>query len=43
MSFLGERLARYKLPRAVTFLGELPKTAIGKIDKKLLAAEGDPS
>jgi fatty-acyl-CoA synthase len=38
--FLGERLARYKLPRSITFLPELPLTAIGKIDKKLLA-EGD--
>ena len=39
-AFLGERLARYKLPRSVTFLDVLPKTVIGKIDKKLLAAEG---
>lgn len=34
--FVGERLAKYKLPRQVTVLDELPKTAIGKIDKKLL-------
>jgi fatty-acyl-CoA synthase len=37
LSFLGERLARYKLPRSVEVLPELPKTAIGKIDKKLLS------
>ena len=36
-AFLGKRLARYKLPRAIEILEELPKTAIGKIDKKLLA------
>ncbi len=38
-SFLAERLARYKLPRSVVLLAELPKTAIGKIDKKLLAGD----
>jgi fatty-acyl-CoA synthase len=37
-AFLAERLAKYKLPRTVRILDELPKTAIGKIDKKLLAA-----
>ena len=36
-AFLGERLARYKLPKEIVVLDELPKTAIGKIDKKLLA------
>ncbi|MCP4204155.1 MAG: long-chain fatty acid--CoA ligase [bacterium] len=36
-AFLAERLAKYKLPRIVEILDELPKTAIGKIDKKLLA------
>jgi fatty-acyl-CoA synthase len=41
MEFMGERLARYKLPKEVVLLSELPKTAIGKIDKKLL--EGDLS
>jgi fatty-acyl-CoA synthase len=38
-AFLEERLARYKLPREVVVLDELPKTAIGKLDKKLLAGE----
>jgi len=37
LSFMGERLAKYKLPKHVVLLPELPKTAIGKIDKKLLA------
>jgi fatty-acyl-CoA synthase len=36
--FLEERLARYKLPRQIETLESLPKTAIGKIDKKLLAS-----
>lgn len=38
-AFLGERLARYKLPRAIVVLDALPLTAIGKIDKKRLASE----
>ena len=36
-AFLAERLARYKTPRRIVVLDELPKTAIGKVDKKLLA------
>jgi fatty-acyl-CoA synthase len=36
-AFLGERLARYKLPRSIIVLDALPQTAIGKLDKKLLA------
>ena len=43
MDFLGERLAKYKLPRTIVLLDELPKTAIGKIDKKLLADPGGAS
>lgn len=39
LAFMGERLARYKLPREVVVLAELPKTAIGKIDKKLLVGD----
>ena len=35
-AFLDERLARYKLPRSIVLLEELPLTAIGKLDKKLL-------
>jgi fatty-acyl-CoA synthase len=43
LGFLGERLARYKLPRTVLVLEEIPKTAIGKIDKKLLVDQGEES
>lgn len=35
-NFLGERLARYKLPRSIVVIDEMPLTAIGKIDKKTL-------
>ncbi len=37
-AFLAERLARYKLPRSFVLLDALPLTAIGKVDKKRLAA-----
>lgn len=33
LAFLGERLARYKLPRAVVVMPELPRTAYGKVVK----------
>jgi len=42
-AFLNDRLARYKLPRGFVVLDEIPLTAIGKIDKKLLASEEAPS
>lgn len=41
-AFLSERLARYKLPRSIVVLDALPLTAIGKLDKKLLAAMEEP-
>ena len=34
--FCRSRLARYKIPKAFVFVDELPKTAAGKIDKKVL-------
>jgi long-chain acyl-CoA synthetase len=37
-SFAGERLADYKVPRRVTFVGELPRNAGGKVLKSTLAA-----
>jgi acyl-CoA synthetase (AMP-forming)/AMP-acid ligase II len=42
-AFVGERLARYKLPRSIVVVEALPLTAIGKIDKKLLASEEAPA
>jgi fatty-acyl-CoA synthase len=35
-SFLEERLGRYKIPRYIEFVDDLPKTASGKIKKTLL-------
>ena len=42
-AFLEERLAKYKRPRSIQIVDELPKTAIGKIDKKLLAGTEETS
>ncbi len=36
--FVRERLAKYKYPRAITFVDELPKNDRGKVDKKALRA-----
>ena len=36
IAFARERLAHFKAPRGVTFSGELPKTATGKIQKYVL-------
>jgi fatty-acyl-CoA synthase len=37
IGFCQTRLARFKIPKSVKFMDALPKTAAGKIDKKLLA------
>ncbi len=39
LSFLGGRLARYKLPKAVEVLENLPLTGAGKVAKEALRAE----
>jgi len=39
-AFLKKELASYAQPRAYDFRDELPKTMIGKVDKKVLKAEG---
>jgi long-chain acyl-CoA synthetase len=39
IDYCREQLASYKLPRAVEFRSELPKTAIGKALRRVLAAE----
>ena len=36
LAFLDGRIARYKIPRSVRFVAELPRTATGKIAKKTL-------
>ena len=40
ISFVQERIARYKYPRKVTFMDELPKNATGKILKRELIEVG---
>lgn len=39
-SFVQERIARYKYPRRVKFMDELPKNATGKILKRELIEVG---
>ncbi|MDR3396715.1 MAG: AMP-binding protein [Pandoraea sp.] len=36
LDFLGERIARFKLPRRVVVLDALPKSALGKVQKPIL-------
>jgi fatty-acyl-CoA synthase len=36
LAYLRQHLANYKVPKSVIFVDHLPKTAAGKIDKKLL-------
>jgi long-chain acyl-CoA synthetase len=38
LAFLGERLARFKVPRRVDFVDALPRTETGKLQKRLLVA-----
>jgi long-chain acyl-CoA synthetase len=40
-AFCRENLASYKVPRVVTCLPDLPMTATGKVDKKVLRAKRD--
>ena len=39
-SFVRDNLARYKIPRDVVFLDELPRNPTGKVLKRELAEEG---
>ncbi len=38
-SFVKERTAPYKYPREIAFVGELPKTTTGKIQRRILKAQ----
>lgn len=42
-AYCRERLAPYKVPARVEFRSELPKTMVGKVLRRVLAAEGRPS
>jgi fatty-acyl-CoA synthase len=37
--FLGDRIAKWQLPERWTFVDEVPKTSVGKFDKKVLRAQ----
>jgi fatty-acyl-CoA synthase len=37
--FLAERVAKWWLPERVEFIAEVPKTSVGKFDKKVLRAQ----
>lgn len=49
LAFLRDRVAKWWLPDRVEFLSEIPKTSVGKFDKKelrglvdaLMVADGD--
>ena len=42
-AYCAERLAHYKVPRIVEFRGELPKTDVGKVSRRELRDEHQPS
>jgi fatty-acyl-CoA synthase len=37
--FLGTHVAKWQLPERWTFISEVPKTSVGKFDKKVLRAQ----
>jgi fatty-acyl-CoA synthase len=39
IAFCADRLARFKVPRSVRFVPEIPRNGLGKIQKRLLAPE----
>lgn len=43
LAFCRDRLAHYKCPRSVVFVGSLPRSAMGKLDKRRLKAQFVPS
>jgi malonyl-CoA/methylmalonyl-CoA synthetase len=38
IGLLRERLARYKVPKRILFVDELPRNAMGKVQKNVLRA-----
>jgi fatty-acyl-CoA synthase len=42
LGFLEDKVAKWWLPDEVRFIGEIPKTSVGKFDKKVLRAEATP-
>ncbi len=37
--YLGQRVARWQVPERWAYIGEVPKTSVGKFDKKVLRAQ----
>jgi len=37
-AFLGEHVAKWQIPERWSFIDEVPKTSVGKFDKKVLRA-----
>lgn len=37
--WMGERLAKFKMPKEIYLVEEIPKTATGKIQRRLVAEE----
>jgi len=42
IDFLKDKVAKWWLPDEVRFIDEVPKTSVGKFDKKVLRASADP-
>jgi fatty-acyl-CoA synthase len=42
LDFLQQKVARWWLPDEVRFIDEIPKTSVGKFDKKVLRAQAAP-
>ncbi len=40
-AFVSSRLAGFKVPRTIVFLGALPRNAVGKIDRRAIAQEAE--
>ena len=38
-AFLSDRVAKWWLPERIEFIAEVPKTSVGKFDKKVLRAQ----
>ncbi|MHA2386760.1 MAG: AMP-binding enzyme, partial [Candidatus Thorarchaeota archaeon] len=39
LGHLGKRFAKWQLPDEILFVEAIPKTSVGKIDKKIIRAE----
>ena len=42
LDFLKDKVAKWWLPDEIRFIDEVPKTSVGKFDKKVLRASADP-